>query len=248
MSNSDGPKFELIAEELMAAIKRGDYGPGDRLPGENELARDYGVAAMTARRALGVLKRLGVAESRRGGGTYVQAFKPIRRRGIARLAREQWGAGKSIWAADENRSLAVDQVSVTEEEAPPPVAAVLDINVGGMACVRTRRYLVDGRPVMLATSYLPSDLVTGTAITRTDTGPGGVYARLAELGHSPSHFREELRVESPTSHEAQALGIPQDRPVVKLSRTAFSADGRAVEVNAMTLDSAAYVLEYEFDA
>ncbi|RLV69458.1 GntR family transcriptional regulator [Streptomyces sp. CBMAI 2042] len=31
-------------------------------------------------------------------------------------------------------------------------------------------------------------------------------------------------------------------------RTAFAEDGRAVEVNEMVLDAAAYVLEYDFDA
>lgn len=31
-------------------------------------------------------------------------------------------------------------------------------------------------------------------------------------------------------------------------RTAFTADGRAVEVNEMILDSASYILEYDFDA
>jgi GntR family transcriptional regulator len=36
--------------------------------------------------------------------------------------------------------------------------------------------------------------------------------------------------------------------VVLVARTAFDADGVAVEVNEMVLDSSAYVLEYGFDA
>lgn len=36
--------------------------------------------------------------------------------------------------------------------------------------------------------------------------------------------------------------------MIKLCRTAFDSAGRAVEVNEMTLDSAAYVLDYAFDA
>lgn len=101
---------------------------------------------------------------------------------------------------------------------------------------------------MLAISYLPYALVEGSAITRVDTGDGGIYARLAELGHTPAHFREELRSRLPTSEEAAGLGMPAERPVIKLCRTAFDQEGRAVEVNEMTLDSAAYVLDYDFDA
>ncbi|MEU9172319.1 hypothetical protein AB0D34_31790 [Streptomyces sp. NPDC048420] len=37
-------------------------------------------------------------------------------------------------------------------------------------------------------------------------------------------------------------------PVVLVVRTAFDADGAAVEVNDMVLDASAYILEYEFDS
>jgi GntR family transcriptional regulator len=101
---------------------------------------------------------------------------------------------------------------------------------------------------MLATSYLPLALVEGTAIMRVDTGDGGTYARLAELGHAPAHFREEVRCRLPVAKEAEGLGMPLERPVVKVCRTAYDASLNAVEVNEMTMDSAAYILEYAFDA
>lgn len=36
--------------------------------------------------------------------------------------------------------------------------------------------------------------------------------------------------------------------MIHLTRTAFDAEGRVVELNEMVLDSAAYVLEYDFEA
>lgn len=56
--------------------------------------------------------------------------------------------------------------------------------------VRRRRFVLDGKPVLLSTSYLPAALVAGSAITQPDTGAGGTYARLAELGAAPVRFRE----------------------------------------------------------
>ncbi|MEH0557445.1 GntR family transcriptional regulator [Streptomyces sp. B21-101] len=242
------PKYLQIADALKAAIELGEYGPGDRLPGENVLAPQYGVAPMTARRALRVLTSQGLAESRKGAGFFVQAFHPVRRRGIQRLARDQWGSGKSIWAADESRPLTVDQVTVEEVTPPAHIIRMLELGERETACARSRRFVLEGRPVMLATSYLPFSLVAGSAITQADTGPGGTYARLADLGHAPVHFREEIRGRLPTSVEAAALGMSMERPVLKVCRTAFDADKRVVEVNEMTLDSASYVLDYEFDA
>ncbi|MEV2255903.1 GntR family transcriptional regulator [Streptomyces sp. NPDC050147] len=241
------PKYQRIADDLKAAIESGEYGPGDRLPGENALATQYDVAGLTARQALKILRIEGLVETKKGAGARVIEFRPIRRHGIQRLARAQWGAGKSIWSADEERPATIG-VRVDTLPAPAHIAGMLEVNETDLVCVRSRRFALEDRQVMLATSYLPLDLVEGTAIMRVDTGDGGTYARLAELGHGPAHFREEIRSRLPTAQEAEGLGMPLGRPVIKLCRTAFDADLRAVEVNEMTMDSAAYVLEYAFDA
>ncbi|MFF0715567.1 GntR family transcriptional regulator [Streptomyces bauhiniae] len=243
------PKYQRIADSLREAIQSGEYGPGDRLPGENDLMDRHGVARMTARQALGVLQSEGLAEPRKGAGVFVRSFRPLRRQGIKRLAQEQWGSGRSIWSADtDGRDLVVDQVTVSEERAPVLYAEALGIGATETACVRRRRFVLDGKPVLLATSYLPSSIVGGSAITREDTGPGGTYARLAELGYKPVHFREEIRSRMPSKAEAEQLSMSTGTPVILICRTAFAEDGRPVEINEMTLDAASYILEYAFDA
>ncbi|WDM12427.1 UTRA domain-containing protein [Streptomyces lavenduligriseus] len=178
-----------------------------------------------------------------------RAGAELRRRGIERLARERWGEGRSIWSADiGDRELVVDSVEVAEEAAPAAVAAVLGLGEDANACVRRRRFVLDGKPVLLSTSYLSAALVAGTAVTRPDAGPGGTYARLAELGRGPVRFREEVRSRMPGAEEAERLALPAGVPVVLVARTAFDAEGLAVEVNEMVLDSSAYVLEYDFEA
>lgn len=243
------PKYQRIADALRAPIQAGEYGPGDRLPGENDLMATYEVARMTARQALGVLQNEGLAEARKGAGVFVRAFKPLRRRGVQRLAQEQWGSGRSVWSADsEDRELVVDQIDVREEEADDRVCDALGVPAGARVWVRSRRFVLDGKPVLFAVSHLPSDIVGDSAITRADTGPGGTYARLAELGHAPVHFREEIRSRMPSAGEAQRLSLSMGTPVIQIVRTAFAKGGQAVEINEMTLDSASYVLEYDFDA
>lgn len=239
------PKYRRIAGGLRREIEAGRYGPGDRLPGENELMAEYGVARMTARQALAVLQAEGAVEARKGAGVFVREFRPIRRRGIARLAREQWGGGRSVWEADiGERHLRVEVAEIVRAQAPAGVAAVLDT---AQVWLRRRRFVLEDKPVMLAVSYFPAALVEGTRVTEEDTGPGGVYARLAELGHGPARFREELRSRMPSDAEARELALGPGTPVVLVCRTAFDGDGSPVEVNEMVLDSAAYVLEYDFE-
>lgn len=142
----------------------------------------------------------------------------------------------------------VDEVTVDEEPAAENVAARLGMAPGDAVVVRRRRFVLDGKPVLLSTSSLPAALVAGSAITQPDTGAGGTYARLAELGAAPARFREEVRSRMPTPEETDRLRLPAGTPVTLISRMARTEGGRTVEVNEMILDSSAYVLEYDFDA
>ena len=66
------------------------------------------------------------------------------------------------------------------------------------AVVRSRRYLLDGRPVETAVSYIPADLAKGTPIADPNPGPGGIYARLEEQGHTLARFTEDVSARMPT--------------------------------------------------
>ena len=62
---------DLIAERLSSAIRDGTLNPGDRLPTEAELARDFQVGRTSVREALQKLRALGLVESRKGLGAFV---------------------------------------------------------------------------------------------------------------------------------------------------------------------------------
>jgi GntR family transcriptional regulator len=239
----------MIANDLRQAVQRGDYPPGSRLPGENDIMRNYQVARMTARQALAQLINEGVASARKGAGVYVREFRPIIREGITRLAGT-WTAGRSIWSADtSDRTLKVDQLQVRYEEPPDHVRTLLDLpDAAEQVLVRRRRFVLDDKPVLLSASFLPSDLTAGTPIEQEDTGPGGTYARLADIGHAPVRFREDLRARMPEPTEAERLDIGPGTPVVDVVRTAYTATGEVIEVNEMTGDSSAYVFRYDFDS
>lgn len=67
--------FEPAIENLLEAIERYRLRPGDRLPGETELAKQLSVSQPTLRQALRILERSGLLTMRRGsrGGIFVAA-------------------------------------------------------------------------------------------------------------------------------------------------------------------------------
>ncbi|MER6500207.1 GntR family transcriptional regulator [Streptomyces sp. NPDC001455] len=234
-----------IADALRKRIRSGELAPGARLPGEPALVKSYGVAKETARRALMLLVSEGLAVRRMGSGTYVREFQPIRRVANRRLAQEGWGAGRSIWSSDVGeRPMRVTDLRVYEAPAPIDVARALDLAEGTSVVVRDRLFTVEGEPVQAAVSYLPAELVRHSPIAQEDTGPGGTYARLADLGAKPVRFIEELRSRMPSQEESERLGLADGTPVVEIYRTALTDQDRPVEVNRMLLNAGAYVLEY----
>lgn len=240
------PIYQVIADGLRTQILSGELAPGARVPGENTLMQQYDVSRTTARQALDVLKAEGLIETRQGGSTTVRAFKPIRRPAGRRLSREVWGSGKSLWNIDlEGRDPEVLDVTVEEVEAPAEVAAVLGVDPGSRVWRRSRLYGLDETPVQRAISYLAAELVAGTAITQPNTGEGGTYARLGEIGHAPTRFEEDIRVRMPLPEEAEDLQLRGVTPIIVIVRTAWDAGGRVVEVNEMKLNSTRYVLNYE---
>jgi GntR family transcriptional repressor for pyruvate dehydrogenase complex len=64
-------KSANVAEEIVRAIRAGEFKPGEGLPAERKMATEMGVSRNSVREALSALQIVGVVESRAGSGTYV---------------------------------------------------------------------------------------------------------------------------------------------------------------------------------
>ena len=63
-------------EKIKAMIVSGEFGPGDRLPPEKELAERLGLSRNSMREAVKALEVIRVLDVRRGDGTYVTSLEP----------------------------------------------------------------------------------------------------------------------------------------------------------------------------
>ena len=249
--SSDRAVYKQIADHLRAAIARERLREGDQLPSETQLMAHYGVARMTARNALRILQDEGLITAEHGRGVYVRARPPVRRLASDRFAQRHRKEGKAAFIAEADQASAepaVDMIKVSTAVPPAEVAARLNVGEDTTTVIRSRRYLLDGRPVETAVSYIPADLAEGTPISDPNPGPGGIYARLEESGHTLERFTEEVSARMPTPDEARLLALPPGVPVFRLVRTAFDRDGRAVEVCDTIMASDAYLLAYDLPA
>ena len=248
---SDRAVYKQIADHLRAAIGRGGLREGEQLPSEAQLMEHYGVARMTIRNALRVLQDEGLVTAEHGRGVYVRARPPVRRLASDRFAqrhRKEGMAAVSVEAAQVGARPEVDMLTVRQAPPPAEVAGRLGLAGDAEVVVRSRRYLLDGRPVETAVSYIPADLAAGTPVADPDPGPGGIYARLEEQGHTLARFTEDVTARMPAPEETRVLGLRPGVPVFHLVRTAFDGEGRAVEVCDTVMAADAYQLSYELPA
>lgn len=246
---SDRAVFRQIADQLRAAIDKGRFKEGDKLPSEAELVEHYGVSRMTVRNSLSVLQGEGLIVSEHGKGVFVRPRPPVRRLASDRFARRHREQGKSAFTVEAEAAGSrpeVDSLEVREERPTQDVSARLGSPRKVLA--RRRRYLLDHRPVEFAVSYLPLDLARDTPIAQPNPGPGGIYARLEEMGHRLDHFDEEIRARMPSPDEVKTLHLAAGVPVIHLIRTAYDTEGRAVEVCDTVMAADAYVLSYQLPA
>jgi GntR family transcriptional regulator len=248
---SDRPVYKQIADHLRNAIAHGRLHEGDQLPSEAQLMEHYGVARMTTRNAVRLLQDEGLVTSEHGRGSYVRSRPPVRRLASDRFAQRHRKEGKAAFtaeAAQVGAAPSVDMIEVSEAQPPADVADRLNVGDDALVVVRSRRYLLDGKPVETAVSYIPADLAKDTPITDPNPGPGGIYARLEEQGHTLGRFTEDVTARMPTPQETRLLNLPSGVPVFRLVRTAYDTDGRPVEVCDTVMASDAYQLSYELPA
>lgn len=75
--SQDKTSFRDVKTEILRRITDGPWGPGSLLPGEVELAEEFGCSRTTMNRALRELSELGLIDRRRKAGTRVR-MAPLR--------------------------------------------------------------------------------------------------------------------------------------------------------------------------
>ena len=83
---------DQIADTIMNMIDDGTFSPGDRLPSEPELMRQFNVGRSSVREAIGALSLVGLLTVRPGQGTHVADFSPdsrLKSFGLLGIGREK---------------------------------------------------------------------------------------------------------------------------------------------------------------
>lgn len=238
------PLYIQIADDLRSRILDGDLEAGDKLPSETELMSDYGVSRIVVREAVAVLQAEGLVTKRHGKGTFVREPQPIRRRVVGDVHAKRHDTSPFATAAKAAGKSPEWEYQTRHTTASKVVAKRLAIEPGGPVVRTQYRFLADGQPIMLSTSFEPTAITGGTPIEEPEAGPvTGVVPRMDSIGRHITHVVEEVTARAPRPYERETLDIPQGVPVMKIERT-YYVDREPVETCDIVVAADRYALTY----
>lgn len=212
----------LLADELRSRIHAGEWGPGDRLPSEPELARRRAVSRSSLRSAIAMLEEEGFVSRRHGSGTYV-----THRPAVSNDLRRNFGVSSLIAATGLEPGTADEAFELVP--APPPVAAALAVAVGSAISSLRRVRTADGRPVVDTTDWCRTDDLSPEELR--ELGDGSIYSALAARGLPVHHGVAKLTPGNADADTARRLDVARGALLLTIDQVDTTAEGVPVLVS-----------------
>lgn len=229
------PRHRVIARQIQDEILTGRMRSGDRLAGENALARRFDVSRGTVRKALAWLAEERLIDTRSGSGSFV-AFD-----GQQVDTAEGWSS--ALLSAGVVSSSTILRCEVRPD--PELSVNVRSATLNFLFLDRIRR-IEDGTAVSIERSRLP-------AVGRIADVPAlglvndSLAATMREAELVPRHGDQWAQVTSLDAEDAAHLGMHAGDPVLHTMSTAWSVDGAFVERVTSLLDPAHFRLRMTFE-
>lgn len=220
-ANSPVPLYKQLYDQLRQSIESGKFDVGNRLPSERQLAAEFGISRLTARRALGLLQQDGYIHAHQGKGSYVVRSQPRTQRHTKLQGFTEVILRRGMQPS--RRVVSCDVIAVNGE-----VAHSLGVKDNDQAVKIRRLHLANGMPVALFTSYLPYPLCA--PVLNRDLEQHSLYRMLEEELHIhlayADHTSQKVLERSGDLH---FLNLEPPATVIQLKRKTCDDSGRVVE-------------------
>ena len=199
--------FRDIKQDMERRIASRVWKPGATIPGEEDLAREFGSARATVNRALQELARAGVVERKRKAGTRVALHRVREARFVIPLVRQEIEAGGAAYGYERlSRQVEPAPASVRERLALPARTRLLHLRCLHLAGGRPWQY--EDRWINLAAVPAASDEPFA------DIGPNEWL--VANMPFSRADF--SFRAAAAGPDEAETLLVAEGQPVFVAER------------------------------
>jgi len=221
-SPSFQPLYLQIKGLLEKSLEAGEWRPAEPIPSEIELARRFGVAQGTVRRAIEALAADNLVVRRQGKGTFV-ATHTEERASMFRFLRIRRNDGLDEYPGSR-------LIDVRRAKAASEVARILALRPGEGVIVLRRILEYGGVPAVLDEITLPAALFRGLTKARFEAYHGSMYGFFeTQFGVRCLNAEEKLRAVAADVSGARLLGVAPGTPLLAVDRITLTYGERPVE-------------------
>ena len=214
-------QHQQIAAELRKQIRNGSLPPGEVVPSESNLCKEFDCARGTIRRAMATLRQEGLISSGQGRRTRVLDTVPTQSfDGVVSFT--QWCQKLGIQPGQQTQW-------VTRHPAGAELAAHLELEKAEQIVSVFRLRLMDGVPAMVERLNYPFEV--GQHILTFDTDSGSIYQQLLRCEVDMAYATRTIDAVPADESDSELLGIELGTPLLRVRRRAFSLDGTPVEAS-----------------
>ena len=215
------PLYRQIKDLLIRSLEAGEWGPGDAIPSEGELASRFNVSQGTVRKAIDEMASENLLVRRQGKGTFVATHDDPRSfYRFLRLVPDEGGAAHAVSVP----------LSCEAGMANPEVAAVLGIRAGDPVIHVERILRFDGEAVVFDRIDLVGDLFAGLSLESLSGGERSLYSLFeSDYGVRMINAQERLRAVAADERSAGLLGVAPGAPLLLVERIAYTYGNKPVE-------------------
>jgi GntR family transcriptional regulator len=205
--NSPIPLYHQLAEIISERIISGEYPPGQAIPSETVLARQYQIGRPTVRQAMDVLVHKNLIQRRRGAGTFVQS--PAPEVDLFSLA----GTSQAFFT----QGIEIEKTLVTPVKVTPVTNQPRNPFNESTAYYFSRLIKAQGTPLLKEDMYLDTDLFRG--LDRVDLDTRSLSRTVADMYHlTLENGTQVFTVAVPDADTARLLDLKPDTPVLTVFR------------------------------
>ncbi|WP_246152060.1 UTRA domain-containing protein [Roseospira navarrensis] len=206
-------KHRAIRDALLGRIVSGEWAPGRVIPGEVDLAREFGCTRATVARALRELVAAGLVERRRRGGTRVLGRSGRDAVVTIPIVREEIEAAGHAYG--------YERLTVREADPPEPIRQAFGLRPGAAAVHVACLHRADGRPAQVEDRWINAAAVPAVRTQDFRTvSPNEWLVRAVPY----TRARHEFRAERPTDRLRGLLDLAPDEWVFVVERRTWRED------------------------
>ncbi|MDO4911985.1 MAG: GntR family transcriptional regulator [Lactobacillus sp.] len=219
--------YKTVLKKLKQRILNNEF-ENMRLPDERSLAQEYKVSRSSMKRALEILASQGIVFKKRGSGTFINPLFS-KEKSMFHYDGSNLGLTDSLVTLGQAQSVKVLNFAVVK--AGKSVAEDLFISPEDFVYRFERLRLVDDKPILVETSYLPIKVAPEMTEQVLEDS---LFKYLEEVeGKSVNKSFLNLTVSPSTERDRQLLNLTENEPVGVISGIFFQDDGMPCEISEM---------------